>query len=34
MGLSAFGVLMFMVLIVLVYVSHKISQRYGIQEQL
>jgi hypothetical protein len=34
MGLSAFGVLMFMVLIVLVYISHKISQRYGIQEQL
>ena len=34
MGLSAFGVLMFIVLIVLVYVSHKISQRYGIQEQI
>jgi len=33
MELSAFGVLMFAVLIVLVYISHKISQRYGIQEQ-
>lgn len=34
MELSAFGVLMFSVLIVLVSVSHKLSQRYGIQEQI
>jgi len=33
MGLSAFGVLMFTLLIILVFISHKISQRYGIREQ-
>ena len=31
--LSAFGVLMFALIIVLVSISHWISRRYGIQEQ-
>jgi len=32
MQLSAFGVLMFMVLMVLVYISHVLSKRFGVQE--
>ncbi len=33
MKLSAFGVIMFMVLLVIVLISHRVSRRYGVQEQ-
>ena len=31
--LSAFGVIMFAVLLVIVLISHRISRNYGVQEQ-